>query len=115
MDGLLIKEPWIDYIFNNKKTWEIRGSSTSKRGTIALIKSKSGCIYGTVELVDCKLLTYDEYRSSFEKHAIPLEHTIKYPYKKTYAWVFENPRIFDKPIPYKHPNGAVIWVKLREI
>ena len=96
MDGLLIKEPWINYIFEGKKTWEIRGCATSKRGTIALIKSKSGCIFGTVELIDCIFLTHDKYRMSVDKHMIPYERTVVYPYKKIYAWVFSNPILFKK-------------------
>jgi hypothetical protein len=32
---------------------------------------------------------------------------------KTYADVFSNPRLrFKRPIPYRHPNGAVSWVRL---
>jgi len=112
MDGLLIKEPWIDYILEGKKSWEIRGCTTSKRGTITLIKSKSGCIFGTVDLVDCVLLTHEEYRKSVDKHMVPYERTSIYPYKKTYAWVFKNPKKLDNPVPYHHPNGAVTWVKL---
>lgn len=112
MDGLLIKEPWINYIFEGKKVWEIRGCATSKRGTIALIKSRSGCIFGTVDLIDCTFLTHEKYRESVSKHMISYDQTALYPYKKTYAWVFDNPKLFEKPLPYQHPNGAVIWVKL---
>ena len=115
MDGLLIREPWVNYILSGKKIWEIRGSATTKRGRIALIKSKSGLILGTADLVDCIYLTPGEYRNSSGKHAVEYEDTAIYPYKKTYAWVFENPRAFKKPIPYKHPNGAVIWVKLNNL
>lgn len=115
MDGLLIREPWIDYIFQGKKTWEIRGSNTKKRGKIALIKSGTGLIYGTVDLVDSILLSHKEYREGTEKHAIPYADTRFRPYKKTYAWVFENPVLFEKPQPYHHPSGAVIWVKLGDL
>jgi hypothetical protein len=34
------------------------------------------------------------------------------PYDRTFAWVFKKARRLNKPVPYKHPNGAVIWVKL---
>lgn len=34
------------------------------------------------------------------------------PYPKTYGWVIENARRLPKPVPYRHPNGAVIWVRL---
>lgn len=34
------------------------------------------------------------------------------PYPKTYGWVIENACRLPKPVPYRHLNGAVIWVKL---
>jgi len=34
MRGLIIAEPWIDYILEGKKTWEIRGTSTKIRERI---------------------------------------------------------------------------------
>jgi hypothetical protein len=37
------------------------------------------------------------------------------PYAKTYAYVFSNPRRFKTPIPYRHPSGAVTWVRLPEV
>ena len=33
-------------------------------------------------------------------------------YRQTYAWVLEKPRILKRPVPYQHPSGAVIWVRL---
>ena len=32
--------------------------------------------------------------------------------RDTYAWVLANIRLLKKPVPYAHPSGAVIWVKL---
>jgi hypothetical protein len=114
MKGLLIKSPWIDYIFEGKKTWEIRGSNTKIRGTIALIKSGSGKIFGTVELIDCLKLSLDEYQQAEDFHCVPKEQCSKEPYRKTHAWVLRNPRLFETPFPYVHPSGAVIWVDLSE-
>ena len=53
MRGILIKPPWIEKILSGQKTWEIRGSRTKVRGTIGLIKSKSGMVVGVADLVDC--------------------------------------------------------------
>ncbi len=33
-------------------------------------------------------------------------------YRNTYAWVLEKLQYLKKPVPYKHPSGAIIWVKL---
>ena len=85
MKGLIIKAPWIDYILEGKKTWEIRGSNTNIRGRIALIKSGSGKIFGTVDLVDSKKITLDEYQESERFHCIPRKDCTESPYKNIYA------------------------------
>ena len=110
MDALIIRKPWIDYILDGKKTWEIRGCNTKKRGKIELIQSKFGFIIGCCELVDCIKLNIEQYLNSKEKHCI--ENIDKLPYKSTYAWVLTNPYRYSVPKKYKHPNGAVIWVKV---
>jgi len=33
-------------------------------------------------------------------------------YRKKYAWVGRKAKRFGKPIRYRHPSGAVIWVRL---
>lgn len=117
--GLLVKQPWVDRILNGYKTWEIRGSKTHIRGTIAIIQSKSGCIQGYVDLVDCLgPLTYTQMDNNHHKHNIETVNRMykpekdKYmPYPKTYAWVLQNAKRI-KPIKYTHPQGAVIWVNL---
>jgi hypothetical protein len=50
--GLLIRSPHIEKVLAHTKTWEIRGKATKIRGRIALIRSGSGLIVGTCELVD---------------------------------------------------------------
>lgn len=114
MKGLLIKIPWIDYIFDGKKTWEIRGSNTKIRGRVALIKSGSGMVFGTVDLVGCNKLSLEEYRQGEKFHCVSKKDCHDLPYRNTHAWEMENPILFDNPIPYKHPLGAVIWVNLSE-
>lgn len=112
--GLLIKSPWIEEILQGRKTWEIRGSNTNIRGKIALIRSGSGLVVGTCELVDVKgTLTLPEMRRNVDKHCIPLNDLERgLYYEKTYAWVLKNAKPLKTPIPYKHPSGAIIWVKL---
>lgn len=110
MKGLIIKEPWIDMILEGEKTWEIRGSNTKIRGTIALIKSGTGMVYGTVVLKNSFHITQQALDQGFKNHRIPTDKDI--PYLKPYAWELSAPVRLDKPIPYKHPQGAVIWVNL---
>lgn len=114
MKGLLIKSPWIDFILEGKKTWEIRGTNTKIRGPVALIKSGSGKVYGEVTIIDCKELTLEEYKTSEELHCVKSVDSTQLPYKKTYAWVLDKPKVYKQAIPYKHPMGAVIWVNLSD-
>lgn len=53
MKGLIIKPYWADLILNNEKTMELRGGRTKIRGTIGIIKSKTGQVYGEVDIIDC--------------------------------------------------------------
>ncbi|PYR88791.1 MAG: hypothetical protein DMF84_26740 [Acidobacteria bacterium] len=35
----------------------------------------------------------------------------KLPYPNTFAWLMKNARRLRTPVPYRHPSGAVRWVK----
>ena len=57
-DLLLVKDPWLQLILRKRKTWEIRGSSTHKRGLIHLgLSGSGGEIHGRARITDCRLLT----------------------------------------------------------
>ncbi|WP_028589438.1 ASCH domain-containing protein [Paenibacillus massiliensis] len=113
MQGLIIKPKWADLILDGFKTWEIRGSRTHKRGTIGIIKSGSGKVYGQVDLVDCLPCPVDVFGANFNKHCIK-DTRVAYHYNQAWAWVFANPVKYPEPVPYVHPQGAVIWVNLGE-
>ena len=108
MKGLIICPPWIELILNGEKTWEIRGANTRIRGRIALIKSGTGQVYGTVEMVDCLPLDLMSYQCHIAEHRVTEVQSLPYP--KTFAWVLSRPVLFKQPVPYRHPQGAVIWV-----
>ena len=112
MRGLIVRTPWVDYLLDGTKTWEIRGSATSIRGRIALIRGGSGLVVGTIDLVDCLPLTRDEYLQGEAYHRIPASQTDSISYKHIYAWVVDNPNPLKEPVSYQHPRGAVIWVNL---
>lgn len=100
-------------ILDGKKTWEIRGRRTHANGKIALIRGGSGLIVGTCNLVEVLgPLTLREFQNNANKTGLSASQTGSLPYQKTYAWVLENIIKLNRPIPYKHPSGAVIWVKL---
>ena len=114
MDALLIRKPWIDKILDGPKTWEIRGSRTRKRGLIGLIESGSGTVVGVAEIACVKgALTLGEFVANAKKAGLTRSEAARgLPYKRTFVWVLDNPHRFSRPIPYRHPAGAVIWVKL---
>lgn len=110
MKALIIKRPWIDYILDGNKTWEIRGNNTKIRGEIELIQSGSGLVVVKCKIVDCIELDLQTYQQSSYIHCI--KNTDVLPYERTYAWVITDAIRYDTPRKYKRPNGAIIWVNL---
>lgn len=113
--ALLIKEPWVSLIGHGKKTWELRGRRTHKRGRVALVASRTGgWITGGATLVDCRgPLTQAQLAASEALHCVPQGAGASAGrYRETYAWVFADALQLDQPVRYQHPGGAVIWVNL---
>ena len=110
--ALLIKEPWVSLIGHGKKTWELRGRRTHKRGRVALVASRTGgWITGGATLVDCRgPLTQAQLAASEELHCVSGAAPGRY--RETYAWVFADALQLPQPVRYQHPPGAVIWVNL---
>lgn len=108
--GLLVMKEYLDQILAGTKTWEIRGRATSMRGPIALIQSKSGLVVGRCEIVGTVgPLSLAALNRGARKAGG--RFSVK-PYKTTYAWVVRKARRLRKAVPYIHPSGAVIWVRL---
>lgn len=112
--GLVVREPYVDWIVDGEKTWELRGSATKVRGPIALIAGGTGTVVGTCELRDSiGPLTVEDLRKNARKlNQRPSDFHEPLYYTRTYAWVLANARRLPKPVSYEHPSGAVIWVKL---
>ena len=109
--GLLIMSEPLSRILDGTKTWEIRGNATTRRGPIALIESKSGHVVGTCEVVDViGPLSLAQLRRNADKAGSRPDSLY---YRTTYAWVLQGARRLAKPVPYTHPGGAVIWVRLK--
>ena len=115
MKALVIDEPWISLILRGEKTWEMRKGVCKLRGPIALIRKGSGQVVGTAEVRDCRppLMTREAYAEAEPYHRIPPERQ-----ERAFAdgwrtpWVLGNARPLSRPVRYKHPSGAVIWVNL---
>lgn len=113
MKGLMLREEWLELILSGRKTWEIRGRATAERGRIALLASGTGLVVGTCEILDVVgPLTLRELRANVSRLGDPGGTVARLPYAKTFAWVVGKPQRLLKPVPYRHPRGAVVWVRL---
>jgi hypothetical protein len=113
--GLVIDRPYVDWILTGKKTWEIRGKATTRRGPIALIAKGTGTVVGTCNLIDVRgPLKLAELKANAKRqNRKPADITSPLYYgNHTYAWVLSGARRLRTPIAYQHPSGAVVWVKL---
>ncbi|CAB50603.1 ASCH domain-containing protein [Pyrococcus abyssi] len=113
MKGLIIRQPYANWVVEGKKIWEIRKTPTKIRGRIVIISEKKAI--GSVELVDVLgPFTPEELANYEDKHLASYDFLKRYSNgKKLYAWVFKNPEKFEPPIKVDIPNGAQIWVNLK--
>jgi hypothetical protein len=114
--ALIIAYPWIDYILQGTKLWEMRSSSTSHRGWFGLIRKGSGAVQGVARLVDVgSPLSPADMIDSFERHRIPVNRILSGELLKwNTPWKLADVRRLDVPVPYRHKSGAVTWVSLDE-
>ena len=111
--ALVIRQPWASMVIAGSKKWEIRGRYTKIRGTVGIIAGGTGTILGVADLVSVSgPLSQDAYQDAWAERGAPAYKVTPLPYPHTFAWVFTNPESLPMPMPYAHPNGAVIWVKL---
>jgi len=107
--GLIIKKKWLDKIFDEGKVWEMRSARTKITGNIGLIESGTGLIVGECELTGCSERPIPKHKDLIKYHKIEDMELLD---KWKWAWFLYKAKRYDKPIPYKHPQGAVIWVNL---
>ncbi len=112
--GLVIAEPWIDHILEDRKDWEMRSTATSVRGWFGLIRKGSGQIEGLARLVGCgTALSQADMIAHVDRHRIP-EKMIRSGTvaKWTIPWKLADIVRLEEPVPYEHKSGAVTWVSL---
>ena len=115
--GLIIADPWIGYILDGTKDWEMRSSGVSHRGWFGLIRKGTGAIYGVARLIEVGApLSLTEMIGTFERHRIP-EHMIRSGEvaKWNTPWKLADVRRLDQPVSYRHKSGAVTWVELDDM
>lgn len=108
--GLIIQKKWLDKIFDEGKIWEMRSSKTNVTGRIGLIEAGSGLIVGECILLGCPYYPINADNKHFDKHKVEDIELLK---KWKYPWIISDAKRYNEPIPYNHPKGAVIWVKLK--
>ena len=86
---LCVKPPYAHRIVEGVKIEEYRTQSTRIRGRIGIIESGSGTIIGDAVLYDCTR------RGDWD-----------------FVWHLRDARRYAVPVSYKHPFGAVVWVKV---
>jgi hypothetical protein len=114
--GLVIDQPWVGLIADGAKIWEMRTRPTKVRGWIGLIEKGSGTIIGAAYLKDSlPALQRNKHQLKYRKHRVRPEPGHRtYKGKYLFPWVMAKAFRLPKPISYRHPSGAVIWVTLTD-
>ncbi len=107
--ALIIKKEWLDKIFDEGKVWEMRTTKTNITGRIGLIESRTGLIVGEATLSGCSKEPVPKDKNLIKYHKVEELDLLD---KWKYAWYLEDAIRYKEPIPYEHPKGAVIWVKV---
>jgi hypothetical protein len=107
--AVIVRSPYAGLEVDGIKKIECRSSNTNIRGLVGIIQAKSGFIIGEVEIIDSFKFTEDDKIRLKDEHKVEDLSLLD---KWCYGWVLANAKRYKKPIPYKHPKGAVIWVKL---
>src|SRR5262249_22302750 len=103
----------VKMIMIRKKDWELRNWPTRMRGIIALIASGSGTVVGVARLVETHgPLSRAALIRTIDRHLVEVRHIRAGCCDGAYAWELSHARALRAPVPYKHPAGAIIWVKL---
>lgn len=107
--GLIVKSEWLNEMFVNGKRWEMRSTNTKYRGEFNLIEQGTGLVVGKATLIDSFKVDEALAKRSVDIHKVTDLFLLK---KWCWAWSLTDVIKYDKPIPYAHPKGAVIWVDL---
>lgn len=111
--SLIVDEPWLEMILAGDKDWEMRSRATAVRGTVGLIRKGSGLVVGSVDIIDslpaCSL---EEMLAHQHRHRIPTER-LQDLASWRHPWVLSSACRWAQPVPYRHPQGAVVWVRMR--
>lgn len=106
MDGLIVKQPFANQIISKRKKREYRlwpPPDNKINRNIYLLSN--GYALGIIKIVGTKNLSTRV--RILKLKGVKTRTAIKY----RYAWLLKVVKKFRKPIRYRHPRGAQIWVK----
>lgn len=109
--ALIVRQPWVDMILSGEKVWEMRSKPTKIRGKIGLIEQGTGLIVGECDLDYSPIIALDKYDHETYKcfHRVDDFALLE---KWRFPWQLKSAKRYENPIPYTHPKGAVVWVKI---
>jgi len=113
--ALLVKQQRADMILSGGETWEVRGRRTTVRGRIHLAQSGTGTLVGEVRITDCIPVTKATLARRAKEHRITSVRCVVAKYRRIYAWVLADAMRYSSPIAYRHPPGAVTWVRTGDL
>ena len=101
---LVLREQWLHSIINGEKTMDIRGARMA--AGIYFIGCKQW-IYARAYFGDAQRIA-----SLTEWNALRSEHRVNggLPYKRTYGFRIRDLQVM-KPVPFRHPRGAIGTVR----
>jgi hypothetical protein len=114
--GLVIQQPWVGMIADGEKIWEMRTRRTRLRGWIGLIEKGAGKVIGVAYLkASPPVLRRSDHHLHYRKHRVKPDRSNKsYSDEYLFPWVMSKAIRLPKPATYKHPYGAVTWVKFSD-
>lgn len=106
MDGLIVKQPFANQIISRRKKREYRlWPPPVKKMNRNIYLLSNGYALGIIKIEGARRLST---RARILKlKGVRTRTSIKY----RYAWLLRVVKKFRKPIRYRHPRGAQIWVK----
>ena len=118
ISALVVKDPWASKIVAGEKTIELRTRKTRKVGEkIYIAKAGTKTLIGCATIEKCVLMTIPLFEETINQHCTSRCYydKIHAKNKKLYGWFLQDILKFDTLIPYDHPQGAQMWVKINSI
>ena len=99
---MVLRKIWLDKILTGEKRIELRGQNL--KPAVYFIGHKQR-VYGVIRTGPARLVEcLADFRELLPLHGLD---THKLPYTRTFAIPIEQVCALEKPVPYKHPRGAI--------